>query len=850
MTLLAAEVPAREAADADVRCAHCDTAVPRGLIEPDAERQFCCAGCRAVFETLHSCGLDIYYRLREAAEVTPRPAKLSESGFDSFDSPTFADLYVRRCADGSACAEFVLEGVSCAACVWLVERLPRVLEGVIEARLSLREASVRVTWDPQRVALSRVARALDRLGYTPHPARGTSAKQLHQRETRRRLIHLGVAGAIMGNTMLLALALYAGDASGHMEPQYRALFRWLSVGLGVISLAWPGATFFRSAWAACRARAINLDVPIVLALLAGGVAGVINVVGGRGEIYFDSLTVLVFLLLVGRFIQYRQQRRADDSVGLLFSLTPASCRVVVRDDQVTEIPIEALAVADLVEVRAADLFPADGVVVAGCSTVNESLLTGESMPVAVETGSAVHAGSQNVASTLRVRVSKVGRDTRVGQLMDLIERGVREKPPIVQFTDKTGSWFLLAVTLASIATFIVWWRVGGLTPAIDHTVALLIVTCPCVLGLATPMTLAIAIGKLARRDILVKSGAAIEKLSRRSGGELLLDKTGTITQGRLRLLAWIGDESVKPFVAAVEAKSNHPVGRALHDALAASAASAAAEPSARGAASEVAEKGDGGLTGQVDGHALIVGSPRFLAHHEVSLTDALRRAVIDSEMHGATAVVVAVDGVAVAVASLGDEVRHDSAYAIGALRRLRWRPAILSGDAPDVVASVARAVEIVDATGGLAPEEKLRRVEQRAAAGPAGALATMTVMVGDGVNDAAALAAADVGIAVHGGAEASLAAADVYIARPGLAPLVELFQTSQLAMRTIRRNLAVSLAYNLLAGALAAAGVMTPLIAAIIMPLSSATVMSLAVASIGRTNRATALAPQGGRSWK
>ena len=363
MTLQAAEAVAREV-EHDVRCAHCDSAVPGGLVESGGDQQFCCAGCRAVFETLHACGLDSYYRLREAAEVAPRPAKLSESGFDSFDSPTFAELYVERRPDGSASAEFVLEGVSCAACVWLVERLPRVIDGVIEARLSLREATVRVTWDPQRLALSRIARTLDRLGYTPHPARGISGRELHQRETRRRLVHLGVAGAIMGNTMLLALALYAGDASGHMESQYRALFRWLSLGLGVVSLAWPGATFFRGAWGAIRARAINLDVPIVLALLAGGVAGVINVVAGRGEIYFDSLTVLVFLLLVGRFIQYRQQRRADDSVGLLFSLTPASCRAV-RGDVVTEIPIEALAVDDIVEVRAGDLFPADGVIVAG-----------------------------------------------------------------------------------------------------------------------------------------------------------------------------------------------------------------------------------------------------------------------------------------------------------------------------------------------------------------------------------------------------------------------------------------------------------------------------------------------------
>ena len=821
----------RADARAGVSCSHCGSAVPSGLLDPVAVEQFCCAGCRAVFETIHACGLDSYYRLREAAAVEPRPAKPSQSGFEAFNSTSFEKLYVQRRPDGSASVDLVLERVTCAACVWLVERLPRMLDGVIESRLSLRDATVRVTWDPQRVALSRIARTLDRIGYPPHPARGITARELHQRETRRRLIHLGVAGAIMGNSMLLALALYAGDTSGHMEPQYRALFRWLSALLGIVSLAWPGATFFRSGWSALRARAVNLDAPIALALLAGGAAGIVNVIAGRGEIYFDSLTVLVFLLLVGRFIQYRQQRRADDAVGLLFSLTPVSCRGVGADGTVSEAPIEALAVDDIVEVLPGDLFPADGTVVAGCSSVNQSLLTGESMPAAVETGSAVHAGAQNLASVLRVRVSKVGRETRIGQLMDLIERGVREKPPIVQFTDKVAGWFLLAVVLLSLGTFLAWWGIVGLSPAIDHTVALLIVTCPCVLGLATPMTLAIAIGKLARRDILVKSGAALEKLSR--GGALLLDKTGTITEGRLRMLSWTGDDSVKPLVAALERKSKHPVGRALQEGL-------AVDHSRCAVACDVVEKGDGGLSGVVNGQMVLAGSPSFATRHGVALPDQLRRAVDHSERAGATAVVIAFNGQGVAVASLGDEVRRDSAYAIAMLRRLRLLPSILSGDARGVVAGVAEQVDIRDATGGLSPEEKLRRVEARPDA------EKLTVMVGDGVNDAAALAAADVGIAVHGGAEASLAAADVYIARPGLVPLVELVETSRLAMRTIRRNLLVSLAYNLLAGGLAVAGLMTPLIAAIIMPVSSATVMSLAVASVSRS----ACAKQRRAAWK
>jgi Cu2+-exporting ATPase len=835
------------AAAIEVACAHCGQPVPAGLIEPSSAHQFCCGGCEAVYQTLHACGLEAYYRLRDSADATATPVKTNDGGFEAFDAPAYHEAYVTVHADGTASTDLALEGVTCAACVWLVEKLPQVLGGVVEARLSLREATVRVTWQPAQVPLSRVARTLSKFGYRPYPARGNSGAEMHRRESRRRLIRLGVAGAIMGNTMLLGLALYAGDA-GHMESQYRVFFRWISALLGTISLAWPGAEFFRSAWTAVRLRAVNLDVPIVLALIAGGVAGLVNVVLNRGEIYFDSLTVLVFLLLVGRYVQYRQQRRADDAVGLLFSLTPATAHLL-QGDATTDVPVQAIKAGDCVEVRPGELFPADGEVVRGRSTVNQALLTGESAPVAVDVGSAVCAGSQNVCSPLVVRTEKTGQETRVGRLMGLIEQGVREKPPVVQFADKVGAWFIVAVTVVAAAVFLYWWRSAGLSPAIDHAVALLIVTCPCVLGLATPLTLAIAIGRLSRRDILVKSGAALERLSH--GGRILLDKTGTMTEGRLALLEFhllaqpglgvasagsegISESELRKRVAALEARSNHPIGRALAEAL-------NPQLDTLPTVHDLIERNDGGISGRVQNVHIAAGSPGYMRRRGVALPAELADVVTKLESAGASAVVVAVDQVAVAVAGLGDKVRDDAAVAIARLRKLGWEPAVLSGDAAGVVAKVAATVGIAGdrAHGALTPEEKLQRVQSSERDG------RTTVMVGDGVNDAAALAAADVGIAVHGGAEASLSAADVYIARRGLLPLVELAETSRRTLRIVRRNLVVSLAYNLLAGGLAAAGVMSPLLAAIIMPVSSATVLSLVVLSIGRAN-----AGKDEASWK
>lgn len=799
-----------------VACAHCGQPVPDALIQLVVEQQFCCTGCEAVFQTLHACGLDGYYRLRDLGDATLQPAHPSNDSFLSFDTDAFHQLYVQPRNDGSLSVDLTLEGVTCAACVWLVERLPRVFPGIVEARLSLREATVRLTWDPRQIKLSRIAQSLDKLGYTPHAARSELGREAHRKEARKRLVHVGVAGAIMGNVMLLALALYAGSF-GNMDGQYRMFFRCISAGLAMISLCWPGATFFRSAWAAIRMRTTNLDVPIALALAVGGIAGFVNVVINRGEIYFDSLCVLIFLLLVGRFIQYRQQRWADDALGLLFNLTPRSCQRV-ENGEVVDVPAEALVPGDIVQVRAGDLFPADGIVLSGKSTVNTALLTGESMPAPIAPGTPVHAGAQNIGSVVRFTVQSVGGATRIGKLMRLVEDGIREKPAIVQFADRVGKWFVVAITLVAIATFAYWSRIS-LPMAIDHTVALLIVTCPCVLGLATPLTIGIAIGRLARRDILVKNGIALEQLSR--GGSLLLDKTGTLTEGKLKVLNWYGSQSVRALVARAEQNSNHPVGHALAIDVSSDNMSDA-QP-----LTDIVERGDGGLSARIGYSSLHIGSPAFARRNGVRIPSALQKSVSASELAKCTTVVIAIDRIAVAVAALGDALRQDSANAVDRLRRLHFAPEILSGDAAPVVLSVANqvGVDARHALGGMMPEQKLRHVQQHAG--------KPVVMVGDGVNDAPALAAADVGIAVHSGAEASLAAADVYIARPGLAPVVELVQLSRKTMRVIHRNLIISLSYNLLAGLLAVGGWMTPMIAAIIMPVSSATVLGLSVLSIG-----------------
>lgn len=802
-----------EAPRRPVACTHCRLEVPRGLVRENAATQFCCHGCETAYQMIHSCGLDGYYRVLEQSEGAPVAAKNTRRSYAEFDDPTFARLYCVGLPQGLVQVELLLEGVHCGACVWLLERLPAMVAGVVEARVDIRRATVGVTFDPSRVAPSRVGRTLDSLGYPPHPARAQAAREARRREDRRMLVRLAVAGACAGNIMLLFFALYAGMFEG-MDRAHEQLFRWVAMLLNTLCLAWPGLVFARGAIAAIRARMIQLDVPIALGLYLGGAWGIWKTIAGEGDLYFDSISALVFLLLVGRFIQLRQQRFAADAVELLFAITPAVAHRVDASGTVTDVPSEALAPGDVVQVRAGDSIPADGRVLSGRSQVDLSLLTGESRPATLGEGDEAVAGSVNLSSVLTMRVECAGEQTRIGRLMRTVEAAATGRAAIVRLADRWGRWLLWALLWLAGMTLIMWWHAGAAV-AVDHAVALLIATCPCGLGLATPMAMAIGVGRAARRGILVKGGDSLQTLAKPRGGTVVLDKTGTITMGRLSLVRWEGDASARSLVAALEAHSSHPVAAALSRDLASSSGS---RPLVEG---PVQHQG-AGIEGDVDGRRVLVGTRRFLASRGVAIDGTIGAAARQAVRDGLSPAFVAVDGHATAIAAMGDPVRTDARAAIDHIRALGWRIRMLSGDHPEIVAAVGASLGLGDAEcrGGVSPEGKLEAIHELASRGP-------VVMIGDGVNDAAALAAATVGIAVRAGAEASLAAADVSLSRDGLAPVVELLDGARGTMRAIHRTIAASLAYNAVAATLAMAGLISPLLAAIIMPASSLTVVAI-----------------------
>ena len=826
----ARRAPERPAADAG--CAHCGLPVGPHPARTAAGEACCCTGCAVVRDALAASGLGpTYDRLRglgPAARPGARPPTTEALARAELDTPGFLAEHTRDSPGGGRTVDLFVDGVHCAACVWLVERLPFEIDGVTGARLDLPRARLTLTFEPDRVRLSAVADWLARFGYAARPARQHAGGGPTAAE-RTLLLRVGVAWALAGNVMLVAFALYSGldpsAGSGQaaaLDPAMATAARWVSLALAVPSVAYGGAPFFRRAWASVRAawqardaRRLHLDTPISLGIAVGFGQSAVAAVTGRGEVWFDSITVLIAALLTARWVQLRSRRLAGEASERLLALVPRVARRVGVDGRVEVVDLAAVRVGDTVEVPAGEVVPVDGPVVAGESRVDRAVLTGEARPEPVGVGTRVEAGATNLQTPIRVRAEAVGEGTRVGRLLAFVEHGEVRRAPVVLLVDRIGGVFVLAVLALAAATAALW-AVLDPSQASAHVVALLVVTCPCALGMATPLALAVASGRAARAGIFVKSDEAVQRLT--EVDTVVLDKTGTLTEGRMELAGWLGDEAALDLAAAVEAHTTHPVASALVRAR-------GVGPGAGTGADRTETVAGQGVRGRADGRAVVVGRPSWVEAQAGPVPPAWREALAAWAEAGHTPVAVAVDGRVAAVLAVGDRIRDDAAALVRQLEAEGRHVHVLSGDDPAAVASVARTLGIAPARahGGVSPEGKRAAVARLQAEG------RVVLMVGDGVNDTAALRQADVGAAVGGGTTASLVAADLFLTRPGVRPLLDALGGARLSMRTVRRLLAVSLVYNVLGAGAAVAGLVTPLVAAAAMPVSSLLVVALAL---------------------
>jgi Cu2+-exporting ATPase len=749
-------------------------------------------------------GLQHYYGLRErmAPELAPTP--LENSAADPALEALDDTERQARLGNSPGEASLGVEGLHCAACVWVLEQLPQHVEGLDSMRVDFASARVHLRWNPAQVRLSELAGRLATLGYRVHAldAQRERAQRLGARRERWRL---AIAGAAAGNVMLFSIALYLADFGSAMDPATRRLFEWSALIAAIPALTFGAWPFYRGAVTGLRLRRLHMDLPISVGLLLGFGASVLAIFAGVGDLYLDSSTTLVFLLLLGRHVQRIGQRESLSEAGIMEMLLPAMATRRAGDGEVERVSAYRVEVGDSLRVVTGEVLAADGVVQEGQGYVDASSLTGESVPVAVEPGCTVHAGTRYSGEGLWLRASAVGEATRVGAIARRIVDASDSRPRLQQLVDRLTGGFSAAVLLLAVLAALLWSQLDP-SRALPVTLSLLIVSCPCALGLATPVVLAVARARAARRGLLLHDTAVIEALGQVD--TLIVDKTGTLTLGQPSVRwAELPDEC-RPLVAAAELGDGHPLARAL------SRWSGHLESEEHfGGLAEREVLAGRGVQCRVGSLRVRVGSPAWLGA-SVDWAEQIEHCT----SRGWTPVTVEVDGQIRGIVGVGDALRPEAARVIEALQRAGLRVVVASGDHPSVVEAVARRLGIEEHHGGMSPQDKADLTAGRA-----------SWMIGDGINDGPALRAARVGMAVSGGAEIALEVADVSSVQEGLGPALVLWDGASRARRAVRANIGFALAYNLLFASLAFAGLVTPLVAAIIMPLSSISVVAAAL---------------------
>ncbi|MBU0752079.1 MAG: heavy metal translocating P-type ATPase [Gammaproteobacteria bacterium] len=809
-------------------CYHCGLPIPPGADFPveieGAPREMCCAGCQAVAQAIVANRLTEYYRHRDALPESPReaiPLELQELGL--FDHPEVQKNFVRPVGEHEREAALILEGITCAACVWLNEAHIARQPGVTAVDINYATRRARVRWDERQIRLSQILESIAAIGYRAHPYDAMRSEQLAQKERRTALWRLFVAGFGMMQVMMYAVPVYlAGE--GDMTPDIEQLMRWASFVLTLPVVFYSAAPFFVSAWRDLRLRRIGMDVPVALGVGAAFAASTWATLIASGEVYFDSVTMFVFFLLSGRYLEMMARQKAVRGIESLARAIPAFCNRLPRYPAMDaeRILVAEVGVGDTVLVKPGEVIPVDGTVIAGESSADESLLTGESRPVAKLAGATVVGGSVNVTSPLVLRVDKVGESTRLATIQRLMERAAAEKPRMVEMADRIAARFVVALLVLASLTAVIWWNVDA-SRALWVFVAVLVVSCPCALSLATPAALTVATGAMTRHGVLVTRGHAIETLARVT--HIVFDKTGTLTEGRPRvtdvlLLGAAGDADVRLLAAALEAGSEHPIGRALREA----AVPPAPTFSVPGVSALRTRTGCG-VEGEIGDRKLRVGTFAYVAELHGKPEPMEAGAWADE---GATVVALGDPDGWLALFRLEDAARSGSVAAITALQEQGLRVSMLSGDSPGAVTKMAAELGIVDARGAMTPEDKHAAIKALQDGG------AVVAMVGDGVNDAPVLAQAHVSIAMGGGTELARSQADVVLLSDSPGQLAQGMVMARRTLRVIRQNLAWAFAYNALAIPLAMVGWITPWMAGIGMSASSLLVVTNALRLQGR----------------
>ncbi len=792
-------------------CFHCGLPVPPGtdyttVIDGEA-KSMCCPGCQAVAQTIVDGGLDGFYRHRNNSSASQDARLAAESHLADelalYDSAALQADFVRQLGPNRSEATLVIEGITCAACIWLLEHHLGQQPGVELFSVNMTNHRARLVWNPDETRLSTLFGEVLRIGYKAHPFHPNREEQLLEQEKKRAIRRLGVAGVGMMQVMMLAIALYAG-ALQDMEERFVEFIRWSSLILATPVALYSARPFFVAAIRDLRTRHLSMDVPVSIAIGGAYLASVWATVMNTGEVYFDSVTMFTFFLLIGRYIEMQARHRTGKAGNALMDLIPASA-TLLQNGREKMVPAAELKPGDLVLVRPGHTLPADGVIAEGRSSVDESALTGEYLPISKSIDDPVVGGTINVEHPLKVRITEVGANTRLSAIVGLLDRAHAEKPMTARVADRVARYFVLAVLITS-ATVATAWSFISPDDAFWITLSVLVVTCPCALGLATPTALTAATGTLRQQGLLITRGHVLEGLA--SATHVIFDKTGTLTEGNLSIQQMQPARelnTLNPYAiaAALEQASEHPIARAFR-------------PYFQTPASNSRVQVNAGVEGEVDGVLYRIGKPSYAAELYQGDTpaqpDLQRQWLLLADTEGA-----------LAWFALDDQIRQDADFTVSALKRLGLQVGMLTGDDSSAAVRVAQELGIDTVKQGVSPDQKLAYITELQASGAS------VIMIGDGINDIPVLAGARTSIAMGSATDLAKTSADAVLISSELERIAVALLVARKTRMVIRENLAWALLYNLVALPLAAMGFIAPYMAAVGMSASSLIVVGNAM---------------------
>jgi len=830
------------------KCFHCGLAASgstacHGEIA-DKKQLFCCGGCLSVCQVIHEAGLDSFYQRLQKRQTNLTPPPDAPSDIDQYDLQEVQQAFVEQCKDGSHQARLMVEGIHCAACVWLIEKALAGMAGIIKAEVNLAHHRLLLQWQPQDISLSQIMQRLATLGYAAIPFDQEKAEGHLNKQNRQLLFRLGFAAFGAMNIMWISIALYAGAFSG-ISAEYRQFFHWISLAIATPVLLYSGGPILNAAWQGLRHGRLAMDLPISIGALSTYLYSLWQTLQGGPHVYFDTVVSFLFVILIGRHLEARARRNASSASLRLLELQPRMATRILANGQEERIAVRQLQPGDHLHIKPGDKIPADGVILEGNAHIDESMLTGEAQPVHKQCGNHIAGGTINGENPIIMRVEKTGSATVLARIIHLVESAQGSKANIQRIADRIVPWFVsITLTLATL-TFLYWWFQADFDTALLAATAVLIITCPCALGLATPMSIAVSTAFAAKHGVLIRNGEALEQLAKTS--HVILDKTGTLTTGHMSITEIIltepqtrqgedtkqfddakqTDETTPGHVAllqmagALERHYSHPLAKAVCTYL-------DAQELAFPACDDATLVAGMGIGGHVDGQQIWIGNQDLMAQQGIHIPVAMLKTCQHIEAQMAIPVLVAANGVLQGILRIEDQLRDGAFQLIRDLSRRNIGITLLSGDSVTAAQHLQQQLSheskaTVHVIGGVYPEDKAAHVKTLQQQGE------HVLMVGDGINDAPALAQANISIAMGSGTDVSMECSDIVLMHNDLTRIAWALKLGERTITTIRQNLSLSLAYNLMLVPAAMVTWVTPIFAALAMPISSLLVIGNAI---------------------